>query len=205
MALGRHDSRGAIPIMGISFTTTIRACAVGIIAGSLFACASTPKTFSNAAPDFDLTQHSTFGFYDNPATDNGDYESMVSSFLKVAIAQEFDRRGLSYTDDAPELIVNFYINTKEKVKSRSVPTSGGYYSYRDPFYDPWGGYGVHSGYETRIEQYTEGTLNIDVVNAKTKKLVWEGAGVGRVTDSKLNNLEQTIDSSVAAIFSNFPN
>ena len=98
-------------------------------------------------------------------------------------------------------MVNFYINTKEKIKTRSVPTTSGYYGYRDPFYDTWGGYG---GYETRIDQYTEGTLNIDIVDASSKKLIWEGAIAGRVTDTALRNLEATIDKAVAAIMANYP-
>ena len=127
---------------------------------------------------------------------------METNFLKVAVAQQLDRRGLSYTDESPDLLVNFYIHTKEKITSRSVPTMGGtYYGFRDPFYDTWGGYG---GYETRIEQHTEGTLHIDVVDNKSDKLVWEGAVVGRITDRALQNLEQTIDKAVAAAMANFP-
>ena len=78
---------------------------------------------------------------------------------------------------------------------------GGYYGYRDPFYDPWGGY---VAYETRIDQYPEGTLNIDVIDAATKSLVWEGSIGGRVTDSAIRNLEQTIDNAVKAIMADFP-
>jgi len=101
--------------------------------------------------------------------------------------------------------VNFYINTQEKIKSRSVPTAGGYYGYRDPFaYDPWGGYGMGVSYETRVDQFTEGTLNIDVVDARTQKLVWEGSIVGRLTDKDIRNLEQTVDEAVAATMTGFP-
>ncbi len=173
----------------------------GILALVFAGCASTPNTFSAAAPGADLSQYSTFGFFDSLATDSGDYESIETNFLKVAIAQQLDRRGFGYSDSSPDLLVNFYIHTKEKIQSRSVPAVGAYYGFRDPYYDTWGGYG---GYETRIDQHTEGTLNIDVVDAKTKKLVWEGAIVGRITDSALRNLEQSIDSAVEAIMTGFP-
>ena len=165
-------------------------------------CASTPNTYSNAAPGADFTRYSTFGFFDSLSTNRGEYESMETNFLKVAVAQQLDRRGLTYTDESPDLLVNFYIHTKEKITSRSVPTMGGaYYDYRDPYYDAWGGYGA---YETRIEQHTEGTLHIDVVDASTDKLVWEGAIVGRVTERAIRNLEQSIDEAVAAAMANFP-
>lgn len=169
-------------------------------ATTLLGCASSPKTISNVAPGVDFSQYSTFGFLDQLSTDRENYESMESSFLKVAVAQELDARGLTYSD-SPELLVNFYIHTKDKIRSRSVPAMGGYYGFRDPFYDPWGGY---VGYETRIDQFTEGTLNIDIVDAASRQLIWEGSVSGRVTDRDLKNLEKTIDEAVRDIMADFP-
>ena len=174
------------------------AAAVALLLGG---CASTPNTFSNSDPGVDFSKYSTFGYFATLSTDNPQYQSLVSNFLKVAVAQEFDTRGLQHDEANPQLRVNFYINSEEKIQSRSVPSSGGYYGYRDPFYDPWGGYG---GYETRITQYTEGTLNIDVVDAATNKLVWEGSVVGRITDKDLKNMEKTVDEAVAAVLADFP-
>ncbi len=187
--------------MKISPNTPFSIFIAGILALVFAGCASTPNTYSNAAPDVDFSQYSSFGFFDSLSTNRGDYESMETNFLKVAVAQQLDRRGFSYTDDSPDLLVNFYIHTKEKITSRNIPTAGAYYGFRDPYYDTWGGYG---GYETRIEQHTEGTLHIDVVDASTDKLVWEGAIVGRVTDRAIRNLEQSIDEAVAAAMANFP-
>ena len=170
----------------------------------LTACASTPNTFSNADPDVDFAQYQTYGYFPTLSTDNAQYQSMVSNFLKVAVAQELDKRGLTYDEEAPQLRVNFFINTKDKIKTRSVPSmgmGGGYYDYRDPFYDSWGGYG---GYETRVTQYTEGTLNIDVVDAATNKLVWEGSVVGKLSENDVRNMEQTVDEAVAAVMTSFP-
>lgn len=146
--------------------TSIRASLVHnlVIAISvmLFAgCTSTPKSYYKADPAADFTQYKTYGFYKDLSTDHSDYESMESSLLKVAVAQELEKLGMSYSN-APDIMVNFYIHTKEKIKSRSVPTTSAYH-----------------GYETQIDQYTEGTLNIDIVDTKTKKLVCEGLMTGR--------------------------
>ncbi len=170
----------------------------------LASCASSPNTFSNADPDVDFALYRTYGYFPTLSTDTEQYQSMVSNFLKVAVAQELDKRGLTYDEEAPQLRVNFFINTKDKIKTRTVPTmgmGGGYYDYRDPFYDSWGGYG---GYETRVDQYTEGTLNIDVVDTATNKLVWEGSVVGKLTDKDIRNMEQTVDEAVAAVMNGFP-
>lgn len=171
----------------------------------LTACASTPNTFANSDPGTDFSQYRTFGYFPTLSTDKEQYESLESNFLKVAVAQEFSRRGFTYDAENPELRVNFYIHTKDKVRTRSVPTAGGYYGYRDPFYDPWGGYGgFGGGYETRVDQYTEGTLNIDVVDVATKKLVWEGSIVGKLTEKDVRDMEKTVDEAVAAVMARFP-
>lgn len=163
-------------------------------------CASTPNTFSNTDPTVDFSQYRTFGFFDPLATDEQGYESLLSNFLKVSMAQQLSQRGLEYAED-PDLRINFYVNSKEKIRSSTMPTMG-YYAYRDPFfYDPWPAY---PAYETRIDQYTEGTLNIDVVDTKTNKLVWEGMASGRVTDTAIRQLEDTIDKAVTAIMKGFP-
>jgi uncharacterized lipoprotein YajG len=51
----------------------------------LGACASTPNTFSNADPSTDFSQYKTYGFFSTLSTDNAQYESLVSNFLKVAV------------------------------------------------------------------------------------------------------------------------
>jgi len=171
-----------------------------VIASAFLGCASTPNVFSQADPTTDFSTYRTYGFDKNLATNDTQYESLITSFLKVAVAQQLDGRGLTYEPENPDLIVNFYLNTKEKVQSHSVPTMSGYYGWRDPFFDPWPGY----TYETRITQYTEGTLNIDIADVVRHKLVWEGATVGRITDEIVRNLERSVDQAVADIFSQFP-
>jgi hypothetical protein len=174
------------------------------IVSILGGCASAPNTLSNADPAVDFQQYQTFAYFAKLSTDDEQYQSLLSNFLKVAVAQELDRRGLTYTEDDPQLRINFYVHTKDKIRTRSVPTAGAYYGYRDPFYDPWGGYGMGVAYETRVDQYVEGTLNIDVVDATTNKLVWEGSIAGRLTDEDIRNMEKTVDEAVAAVMSGFP-
>jgi len=183
---------------GIVSRVVLLVIALGIVAG----CASTPRVFSQTDPTADFSAYRTYGFDKELATNTGQYESLITSFLKVSVAQQLDARGLTYDPENPNLVVNFYLNTKEKVQSHSVPTMSmsGYYGWRDPFYDPWPGY----TYETRITQYTEGTLNIDVADSAQKKLVWEGATVGRITDEVVRNLEASVDRAVAETFKQFP-
>ncbi len=163
----------------------------------LGACVSSPNTYSNVDVTADFSQYKTFGFFEELATDKADYESTETRYLKNAVTREMQLRGINLSDQ-PQLKVNFYINSKEKIRSRQTPTTGGYYGYRGSHYGAWG------GYETRIDQYTEGTLNIDVVDARAEKLVWEGAIVGRITEDVLNNLEAALNEAVREIYKDFP-
>lgn len=169
----------------------------------LTACSSTPNTYSNTAPGTDFSTIKTYGFLDKLATDRAAYQSLETNFLKVAVAQQLDKRGLVYDPANPDVLLNFYIHSKEKIRSRQTPSmSGGYYSYRRSYYDGFGYGGM--AYETRIEQYTEGTLTIDMIDARERKLLWEGTVSGRITKNDIKNLEGLVDRSVADIFDRFP-
>jgi hypothetical protein len=83
----------------------------------------------------------------------------------------------------------------------TVPSAGPpAYSYR---YGRYGGWPAYS-YETWVRDYDEGTLLIDLVDAKRQQLVWEAAGTGRVTKEKLENIQTTINDAVAALFERYP-
>jgi hypothetical protein len=53
-------------------------------------------------------------------------------------------------------------------------------------------------------QYTEGTLNIDLVDAKRRQLVWEGVVAGVVTPDKLADPRPAVDAAVKAAMAKFP-
>lgn len=168
------------------------------------ACSSsTRETYSSVAPDSDFRGIKTYGFLAQLSTDKAGYESLETSFLKAAVAQQMDLRGLKYDPVNPEVVWNFYIHTEEKLNSRQAPAmGGGYYGYRGGYYNGFGYGGM--AYETRIEQYTVGTLNIDMIDPKAHKLLWEGALIGRLTNKDEKNLEATINEAVEDVFVKFP-
>lgn len=167
----------------------------------LAGCASTPDTYSSVAPGTNLRAIKTYGFLEQASTDKVGYESLETNFLKVAVAQQLDLRGLRYDPSNPDVLMNFYIHTEEKIRARQTPTmSGGYYGYRGGFYDGFGG----PAYETQIDQYTMGTLTIDMIDPEQRKLIWEGTVTGRITKKDVKNLEATIDQAVKDVFVKFP-
>jgi hypothetical protein len=169
----------------------------------LSGCATKPDIYVNQDPGADFTAYKTYGFDANLATDKGDYGSLLTKYLTNSVGREMEARGYK-PSTTPDLLVNFYVHTQEKIQTTQTPTSGyssGYYGYRGSRYGTWGGYG---GYETRVTQHTEGELNVDLVDRGRGQLVWEGSLVGRVTDKVRNNLEPAVNEAVKEIFIHYP-
>lgn len=173
----------------------VLATALAVMAG----CASTPQTYANADPAADFSQYRTFGYVAVASTDKHDYASLETTYLKAAITEELQDRGLVEAND-PDLLINFHVHTQEKIRTHDVPVLTGFGHY-DPFFDTWGTYGA---YRTEVRQFTEGTLTIDVVDAQDRRLVWEGAAIGRVTRKNMQNLEDTVYDAVAEIMKDYP-
>jgi hypothetical protein len=179
--------------------TDLRLWLAAAAAALVASCASGPKLFVNEDPGADFGRYRTFAFSTPLGTDSPQYSSMLSTFLKDATRRELEARGYRYVESDADLLVNFYVSTKEKVTSTAGPAYGaGYYGYRGM------NYGVWTGYETQVSQYTEGTLNIDLVDTRQKRLVWEGVAVGRVRDEIRENLKPAVDGVVAQIFAKYP-
>jgi len=163
-------------------------------------CAAGPSIYVNTDPVANFSAYRTYDFESPLGTDKPDYASVLSQYLRAATARELESRGYQRSDK-PDLIINFNVQTKEKVETSSMPSGprfGGYYGYRSGYYGVWG------GYETQTTQYTEGTLTVDVVDGARKQLVWEGTVVGRVRDEDRANLQAAIDKVIPQIFAKYP-
>jgi hypothetical protein len=163
------------------------------------ACASPPRVYSNEDPEAVFSSYSTYAFQEKLGTDRPEYKSLLSQLLKRNVKRELNARGYKEVEADPDLLVNFFVQTKEKIKSTSSPSYGGYYGYRP--YGTWGGY---AGYETHITQYTEGTLTVDVVEVARDQLVWEGTLVDRIYGDPAEDLQPRVEAAVLNLFTQYP-
>jgi len=181
----------------------INLAVVLILAYALTGCSSSNSIMSDYDHSANFGSYTTYNFVDGAGLENGNYQSFFSQYMVEAITLEMDQRGYTKSAD-PDLLVNFssVLQDKTKVRTTSTPMMGGYYGYRDDFYDPWGGYGY--GTQTHVSQYTEGTFNIDIVDARKKQLIWEAVGVGKVTEKDFANIEEVVKNGVPDFFSLYP-
>jgi hypothetical protein len=170
----------------------------------LAACASSPDIRTDYDPNANLAQYKTYNFFDPLGIDNPGYSSIYGSIFKNAISRELIARGFVKSDN-PDVLFNVsaMLQDKTEVSTYSNPAPVGYYGYRRGFYGAWGGYGYSTS--THVDQYTEGTFNIDMVDVAAKRMLWEGVAVGRVKEERTNEeLTQNINEAVAMMFAEFP-
>ena len=170
---------------------------------TLAACTSGPEVRVQLDRSADFSQYRTFAFVSPLGTDRDGYQSIVSQNLKAATQREMEARGLRLDVNAPQLLVNFNASLDDKLRVTSVPSASfgmGYYGYRYGMYSAWPMY--HDS--TVVHQYQQGTLNIDVVDAARKQLVWEGVVTKSVSQHDIDNMEAAINAAVAAAFAKYP-
>ena len=177
---------------------TLSTLIVAAVAATLLAaCASSPKIFVNQDPNADFTKYKTYNYQPVLGTDERKgYRSILSNYMVAAVDREMQSRGYVLSDN-PDLLINFYIHTEEKIRTTASPSMGGYYGYRGGYY------GSYGGYDTTVTQYTEGTLNIDLVDNASATLVWEGVTVGKITDKVRENLEEAVNAAIPEIMAQY--
>lgn len=87
--------------------------------------------------------------------------------------------------EAPDFAVAYYVTTKNK------------FDLRDYGYGPPRWFGSR---DIRVDQYTEGTLTVDLIDVATKQLVWRGRASGTV---ELKGIDKKINKSVEKLVARF--
>lgn len=169
----------------------------------LAACATGPRITAEADPQADFSRYHSFGFYSPLAIEPHGYSSAATERMKAAARAQMESRGYVYTTTDPDLWVNINAYTQPRTDVTSTPSVDYtyYYSYRAR------GYYVVPYWRDRtdVHQYTEGTLNVDLVDAGQNRLVWEGIAVGRVSrENDPARRDARIDATMAEIFARFP-
>lgn len=181
---------------------------IAVLAGAavlLASCASKPTIVSDYDHTVDFSQYKTYGFFNPMGIENPNYSSIYGSIFRAAISKEMESRGYR-TSDNPDLMINVSgrLQEKTRITTTSDPyMSGGYYGYRRGAYGAWGGYGYSS--TTHVSQYTEGTVNVDIVDRAQRKMVWEGVAVGRVSEKKTSEeTRANIKLGIQEMFAGYP-
>ncbi len=144
-------------------------------------------------------------------------DGLLDKRIKRAVSNTLETQG--YTEQpngTPDFYVVYRVGLEEKVRDVYYDSGYGYgypywgygyrYGFRRSFFGyrgygyPYGGYGY--GNHRTTTTYHEGTLVIDIIDAKTDELVWRGAAVSTVGDATYD--AQEIHKVVEKILEKFP-
>ncbi|AZY50965.1 DUF4136 domain-containing protein [Bordetella avium] len=172
------------------------------LAALLSACASGPMVRSDYDHQVNFAQYRSFAFMSPLGTDTAGYTNLLTERLKNAARLQMEDRGYVYDAQKPDLLVNFGAKLQNKllVTPAAPPAVWPYYGYRTGFYGPWQGY----GWGDDVYQYTEGTLNVDLIDPRLRQLVWEGVAVGEVNNPQGTPSVELIQKVMGQIFSQYP-
>lgn len=136
----------------------------------------------------DFGTYKTFAFY-RSGVDKAAISDLDKRRILRAIAAELEAKGMHKSKN-PDILISIFTKARERV---DIYEDNGYPFYYDPFY------------RNQISKYTEGTLFIDVIDKRGKKLVWQGIGSGFLTlSSKPEKREKNIRRFVQQIMRKYP-
>jgi hypothetical protein len=180
------------------------------------ACSSGIHVRTTTAPDASFTGLHTFRVLNAPerrvdapplsANDPMLDNSITNRELRQDLVQGLESKGYALDRDNPDFVVAYYAGTKEKMDTTYWNPDPwwryGYRGYRYGWAWPW--YGYAAPYPVmRVQEYTQGSVIVDVVDPRTKELLWRGQGVAQVSDDP-NAYAKELSKTVGAVLKKFP-
>lgn len=170
------------------------ACAV-LTAGCAAQMPAVTADYDRAA---DFTAYKTIAFLADLGEAKGSFTTINEQRVRKAVRMQLERRGYQFVEAEPDLVVNLTGKLAHKQEVHATST-GSPYPYRY-------GYGGWGGGQTVVttEDVTEGTLRVDVVDAKKKQLVWQATAKGKISDEMREDFERILFEIVGDMFDKYP-
>ena len=155
--------------------------------------------------EVDFRGYKTYAFIsENPmavSQAQGAVNPMLQGRLMESIRVTMNGKGYNEVSnvEAADMAIGFTVGSRDQIKVDTYPSSfhGGY--SRRGYY-----YGYNYGTETRVRQYTEGQLAVDIFDVASKNPAFHGVASKKITDSDRENQQQTLNAITAEALAGFP-
>ena len=165
-----------------------------ILALTLTSCSSV-RVNADYDKKVDFSAYKTYAYY-KTGIDKVEISDLDKRRILNAIDQQMLAKGFTKSDN-PDLLINLFTKSREQVNVNQFNAGWGY---------GWGwGWNPYmmGGRQTTVTTSTEGTLYIDLIDAKKKEMIWQGEGTGVLTKNT-NKKEERINEFVSQILSQYP-
>lgn len=170
----------------------IAALVVVVAAG----CGGPPLTIdTDYDTDTDFTNYKSFSWLPGAKPSEKDIDGLTQQRIREAIETELPKHGVKYVENGGDMAANYQISVQHKIKQSNATVGVGY---------GWGP--AHIGVsKSPSREYDEGTLIFDLVDLKTKKLIWRGTAVGTVhPEASPEERKENIKKAVGYLFAEYP-
>lgn len=201
----------------MSYTTALALRNVLLLlpAALLVACTSSPpKPNVDYKQDYNFMQVKKIAMYKTSGQVSGDNPLQLSDIqrdrIDSALSYALGNKGFQMVDDASQadLLLSWHLVTQHKTdvrtyQSPSMGMSYGRYGRYNRYsaYNCWSCAPTHT--EVSVQNYTQGTFIVDLIDPGMRKSVWRG-----VTQSRLKGKHQEdqgkYNDAATAIFASFP-
>lgn len=127
--------------------------------------------------------------------------TLVDGRIRDAVVNQLSAKGLRLSTQSPDLVATYVAGARSKQEIQDLgptPYSGDYFG--GPFGFERGGFYGAGFDQFYVNNYTQGTLILDLIDPHTKKLVWRAY----VTQAIDRPDAKTINNAVAAALKQYP-
>ena len=174
-----------------------------IVTGAVLALAGCNPIYVNHDydKDADFQSYKTFTWLTLPPDATKATSLKGPSQLEVKrilsnIKAELVAKGITESDKDGDLLVNFYTASQEITEiNKNMYTGADLYASA-----------MVGGGGATVTNVTEGTLVIDLIDARTDRLVWRGTAEAAMDESKTTQEDRydVLDNAIAKVFENYP-
>lgn len=161
----------------------------------ILASCSTVSVYSDYDKNVDFAPYKTYAFF-KPGIDKVEISDLDKRRILRAIDEQMQAKGFTKSEN-PDLLVNIFTKSREQVNVNQFSAGWGY---------GWGwGWNPYMMYgnQTSVSTSTEGTLYIDLIDAKKKEMIWQGEGIGNLTKN-VDKKDEKVNEFVTKILAQYP-
>lgn len=167
---------------------TIRLMSVlAIMLGVMAVSAAAQSVQSDFDRSFRFSELKTFSFavQKRPATDPLASDTLNDGRIRRGLEMQLADSGFRMETEKADFVIAYYVTTKNKL------------NVQDFGYGPPRWFGSR---DIRVNQYSEGTLMVDFIDAKSNQVIWRGRASGTL---EMKGVEKKISKSVEKLIKQY--
>jgi hypothetical protein len=177
---------------------------ITIIALMLAVCVANAQVHVDFDKSVDFKKYKTFKFETGKVIRQLGVRDTTNVFLNQyigeAITKDLVAKGLSPSDSNPDLIITYLAGAREKQEVQNYMSSPGF------FYPYYRFYGLNGWWGPQwnnfwVRNYEEGTIIIDIYDARTDQLIWRAYGVSSISNF---NEQKFVSKEISKSFRHYP-